>query len=226
MKNIVSIILVILVTSCSDSGGDPIDSNTPPTTPVAVSPSNNSICQPEDLEFEWMASSDADGDELVYEIELSEDPDFNSIYKSGKTTSTSKVFSVQKGTHYFWRVKAEDDNGSSSDYSDTFQFISEAEAETNYIPFSPELVAPNEGTELDGTSVSLEWICSDADNDTLSYDIYFGTTQNPEKTDSDWSSTSITYSNLSADMTYYWYVVAKDGSGSSSTSKLWTFTIK
>jgi len=226
MKHIVYIILAVLVTGCTDSGGDPIDSNSPPSAPVATNPTNNSICQPEDLEFQWTASSDSDGDELVYEIELSQDPEFSTIYKSGKTTSTTKVFSVQKGTHYFWRVKAEDDNDNSSDYSEVFQFISEVEAETNYIPFSPELVAPTEGIEIEGTSISLEWICSDADDDTLSYDIFFGTTQNPEKTDSDWTSTSITYSNLNDDMTYYWYVVAKDGSGSSSRSKLWNFTLK
>jgi formylglycine-generating enzyme required for sulfatase activity len=76
-------------------------------------------------------------------------------------------------------------------------------------------------------SVNLSWDCSDPDGDTVTYDVYFGTSAD-FKTPlvPDHSSRAFTKSNLSYNTTYYWKVVAKDGKGATTEGPVWQFTTK
>ncbi len=75
----------------------------------------------------------------------------------------------------------------------------------NHLVQSPANNATNQPVTL-----TLSWGCSDPDGDSLTYDVYFGTSSNPTmKVSSGQSGKTLSRSNLSHNTTYYWKVVAK-----------------
>jgi len=211
--------------SC-DKESDSSEMNSPPTAPVNLTPLDAALCQNTDLEFTWSASTDPNGDDILYQIEISENVDFSSIYKTGKTGSTSKVFTLLKGVLYYWRVKATDANNASSEYTSPWQFITEADGDSNYVPYAPSLVAPTNYSQVSDSSINLEWNCSDLDGDDLSYDLYYGQTEATATKESNLNESTFTLSNLVTGTTVFWRVVAHDTQGNSSHGQLWSFTVK
>jgi len=74
------------------------------------------------------------------------------------------------------------------------------------------------------TTITLSWTCSDEDGDSLTYDVYFGTSSNPTKVSTGQSGKTLSKGNLSAGTTYYWKVVAKDSKGATTEGPMWRFT--
>ena len=60
--------------SCGGGGGDdptpPPVVNTAPTVPTLTAPANNSLCTDNVLNFQWNASTDAEGGVITYQIEV------------------------------------------------------------------------------------------------------------------------------------------------------------
>ena len=94
----------------------------------------------------------------------------------------------------------------------------------NHPPNAPNSPNPKNGATGISIDVTLSWQCSDPDGDTLTYDIYFGTSSNPPLVASGITSTSYTPGTLSYSTTYYWRVVAKDEYGAITSSETWHFT--
>ena len=91
-------------------------------------------------------------------------------------------------------------------------------------PTTPTVISPKDGATGVATSGTLKWSTSANDNEgILSYDLYLGTDKNNLKLYKG-SGTSYTYSNLTAGATYYWKVIAYNGSNGNATSELWSFT--
>jgi hypothetical protein len=221
------LILTTLMLSCgSDSDEQPEVINQNPTKPVATSPTNNSLCQILDLEFSWSSATDPDGDDIIYQIDIASDEDFNNIERSGKTANTSKIFNLDKGVHYFWRVKSIDTNQASSDYSSTWQFITEEDGSINYVPFNAELILPEDGSVHNQTTMDLSWEAEDLDGDSLTFDLYFGTdVDNPELLAESLVENTHNLPELESNTTYYWYIVVRDTAGNASVGKTWSFSL-
>ncbi|WP_299547272.1 SusE domain-containing protein [Seonamhaeicola sp.] len=226
------VILGILIASCSSGGGggddDPVDppkENQPPSAVESLTyPTNNLLCTTNVLEFKWAAATDPDGDAVSYVLEISKKNDFSAIEESITVSGTSRTVTLEKGVAYYWRVKAVDSKNASSAYSSTYQFYTEGEGETNHLPFSPELVAPQLDAALNTASTTLEWDASDVDNDPLTYDVYFDTNSDPTTKVGDNQSDKTLSVNLSAATTYYWKVVVKDDKGGQAIGQVWSFT--
>jgi len=91
-------------------------------------------------------------------------------------------------------------------------------------PTTPTVISPKDGATGVATSGTLKWSTSANDNEgVLSYDLYLGTDKNNLKLYKG-SGTSYTYSNLTAGATYYWRVIAYNGSNGHATSDFWLFT--
>jgi hypothetical protein len=79
-------------------------------------------------------------------------------------------------------------------------------------PYDNEVVVKN--------AITLTWECIDYDGDYLTYDVYFdnydASTLDVEGTD----ATTVYVSNLIDGMTYYWKVVANDGTSKVASSKM------
>jgi PKD repeat protein len=91
-------------------------------------------------------------------------------------------------------------------------------------PFSPADPSPVDGATQIGLAPLLSWRSGDANpDDTLSYDIYFGTTTPPPLLESDLTDTAYVPGTLSYFSTYYWQIVAKDGTAETA-GPIWSFT--
>ena len=90
-------------------------------------------------------------------------------------------------------------------------------------PFNPS--PPNDALNQP-TSLVLSWQCSDPDaNDSLTYDVYFGSTNPPNATVSvSQSDTFFAASNLDVNTTYFWKIRAKDQHKAATSSDVWNFT--
>ena len=229
-KHIILYILSIgLFISCGGSSGgtdtpdpDPTP-NTNPSIPVAVYPDNNDLCINNSIAFNWNAATDAENDALKYSIQIATDNGFvNIAHEFSNITQTTKTVSLEKGTAYYWHVKATDSNNGDSSYSSTHQFYTEGEPESNNAPFVPVLIAPTQHEVVSADTVDLQWSCSDVDNDALTYTVYFGDTNPPVAVEQNYSSESYTVS-LSSSHSYYWKVDVKDSKGAITKGQIWQF---
>ncbi len=217
--------LSISLWSCGGGGDEPTPVNTAPTVPALVYPSNNLLCIDNVVNFQWNASTDSPGDAITYQIQVAKDNLFAQIAHTLTSTTNSKSISLEKGIAYYWRVKATDNKNASSNYSATFNFYTEGEGITNHLPFSPVLVSPSLNSIQTGTSVTLQWTASDVDtNDTLTYDVYFGTANPPTIVTSENQSASTLNKTVSPSTTYYWKVAVKDNQGGQTIGQVWSFT--
>lgn len=218
--------------SCGGGGGGeptpPPVVNTAPTVPTLTYPTNNLLCIDNVLNFQWNASTDAEGGVITYQIEVSKNAQFTLPLAHNVTaTTTSKSISLEKGIAYYWRAKATDSKNASSSYSATNQFYTEGLGIVNHLPFSPVLVSPvlNEVVHGAPKTLALTWTASDVDaSDTLTYDVYFGTVNPPTAIVSANQSTKIYSATLAASTKYYWKVVVKDGKGGQTIGQVWSFT--
>jgi len=226
-KLIYTVALSTILWSCGGGGGSdtPAPVNNAPTVPTLVYPTDNLLCFSNVLDFDWTASTDADQDVITYQIQVATDAQFTQLVHEVTTSATLKNLSLEIGTAYYWRVKATDGEDSSS-YSGFSKFYTEGEGLTNYLPFSPVLVAPALNSLVVGSSATLQWTANDVDTeDVLTYDIYLGTdVNNLTIHTADEATTTLLVENLEISTPYYWKVVVKDGQGGQTIGQIWNFT--
>ncbi|MHB1147376.1 MAG: hypothetical protein ACYC01_07230 [Lutibacter sp.] len=221
-------VLSISLGSCGGGGGDtptPTPVNTAPTVPTLASPVNNSLCIDNVVNFQWNASTDAEGGVITYEIQVAKNNLFTPIAHTQTSTTTNKSITLEKGVAYYWRVKATDSKSAASNYSATFSLYTEGVGITNHLPFSPVLVSPALNSVQTAPNVNLQWTANDVDaSDTLTYDVYFGTANPPTVVTSANQSTATLTKTVAASTTYYWKVTVKDGKGGQTIGQVWSFT--
>jgi len=89
-------------------------------------------------------------------------------------------------------------------------------------------VDPYPADEETGVNLNphLTWNCSDPDEDTLRYDVYFGTTTPPPLVETNLTNASYNPGNLLLETIYYWKIVARDPREASNESLIWSFTTR
>jgi hypothetical protein len=96
---------------------------------------------------------------------------------------------------------------------------------TNQPPDVPSNPNPANNAINVSTSTNLTWVCSDTENDSLSYDINFGTNSNPSLIATTWGNSSFEFqSPLQSNTKYYWKVIAYDDKGNVTIGNEWSFT--
>jgi hypothetical protein len=95
----------------------------------------------------------------------------------------------------------------------------------NTPPYTPSNPSPGNGSAENSIDLTLHWTGGDPDAyDTVTYDVYFGMTNPPQKIISNQSNTYYQADILNYNMTYYWKVVSWDNKGASSSGPIWSFT--
>ena len=139
---------------------------------------------------------------------------------SSETEVYINVSGLSSGSHYYVQLCAENSGGTGKGSMYTF----DTDPTPNNPPATPSNPSPTQASQNVETSGYLSWSCSDPDGDALNYKVYLG------KSSSNMSlfqSTTSKYCSYSLDPAteYYWYVIASDGTDS-STSPTWNFKTK
>lgn len=200
---------------------NPSTENQPPGIPDLIFPEMDQLCLGSELIFDWADATDPEENVLTYQLQISTNRAFTDLVEDLTVSDTNVELVMEKGHDYYWRVLAIDENNEKGEFSPSRAFYVEGEASSNHVPFIPALVEPQHNSNVSPQNVVLRWESSDLDDDTLTYDIYLGTTENPELYEvGRWQN------NLEVDLepnqNYYWKVLVSDGS-SKSIGKVWVF---
>ena len=94
----------------------------------------------------------------------------------------------------------------------------------NNPPNQPVNPNPQNGAINQSITLTLSWSCTDPNGDPLTYDVYFGNTNNPPLVSGNQTGTSYNPGQLNNNTTYYWEIVAKDNQGATTAGPVWNFT--
>ncbi len=206
----------------SDTVPNPDSTNTVPEIPNLVFPADKQTCTHTNLEFSWEESSDANNDVLAYQVDVALDASFTTGLVTIFTTKTYRMFTMQKGKTYYWRVKAIDSKQADSGYSVVHSFFTEPDAVVNHIPNQPAINSPQKGSSVSGGMVTLDWSAADPDGDPIVYDVYFGNSTPPTLVAQDITATTYDVA-VATNSTYYWKIVVKDDKQGTAISPIWNF---
>ncbi len=104
--------------------------NTSPNKPILVTPTDKSTSVSVTPKFSW-SCTDPDGDELIYELNISKD---QTTWLKEKTYNTTFISSrtLDPNTNYFWKIVADDGNGRANSTSESDIFTFTTGGKTNY----------------------------------------------------------------------------------------------
>jgi subtilisin family serine protease len=206
-------------------------SNDPPTTPTINKPEDNSYVTTLFPTLIINPSTDADFDEISYDFEVSLDSGFSELEASTNGTGTSWQVNVSlvNSDRYYWRARAVDEHGDTSEWSSASFLVNF----TNHRPTIPTLNNPVSGGIAGSLTptVSID-NSSDMDNDTLTYDfelysdndltnkVDFGTVPQGKLITS-WTVSSLLINKAA----YYWRARANDGLLTSSWTPTAVFVV-
>jgi len=190
-----------------------------------VFPENNTECNEgkiindtqSEVTFRWNEAELANTYEVVLE---NLNTDVKTTIESN-TNSTNII--IERGTAYKWYVTSLSDIGDATAKSEEWKFYNAGVGTLNYAPFPADIVAPENGSTLTGSTVNLEWSGSDIDNDIVDFEIFFGSDNPPTESLGSVTENSIT-ATISSGNTYYWMVKTNDETGNSSTSDVFHFS--
>lgn len=166
-----------------------------------------------------------DSPAISYYFQLAEDTAFSAgLQESGwQADTTWSSSTLNYSTQYYWRVMAKDGYDNETDYSTAFSFTTEAIL--NNPPDVPSSPSPADDAIDVSLDADLSWTGDDPDTgDTVTFDVYFGTSDNPPLVSDDQSATTYDPQTLSRDTLYYWRVDATDNHGATTDGPLWHFT--
>jgi len=187
---------------------------TPPSFPVTNISSNQSV--------------NFVGTLLTYTVYITSNPTDAGIYVNGSDSGyntphtfiqnygSSATYTVQK-TGYTWSPTQFTVTNIQSNQSQYF-------TGTLSVPGAAILSAPSNGaTGLSYASQTLSWSAGTG-NAPTGYKVYFGTANPPTSLVSTQTGLSYTTAALTPSSTYYWKVVAYNGTGDAPSSSVWSFT--
>lgn len=93
----------------------------------------------------------------------------------------------------------------------------------NIPPTVPSNPFPLNNSIIEDETVTLIWNSNDEDDVSITYDVYFGLTPEPQLIAENISDTTYSIKNLFRNGQYYWKIVAKD-EDSEVAGNIWTFT--
>ena len=190
--------------------------DTPPYTPNNPIPNNQSTNISINITFFW-TGGDPDNDPVTYDLYLGKDSNPPLEVEDLNVTSYT-VESLDFISTYYWRVEAIDEYGYTT-IGPLWTFTTRENAPPN-IPSEP---IPENGSTNIYIDAFLNWQGGDPDNDTVTYDIYFGTDLNPQKVESNISISTYEPVEMNTTTTYYWKIVSWDNYSHSTSSPIWNF---
>ena len=157
-------------------------------------------------------------DGMPYTMSLQSGSASNGVYRYGP-----KNLSVGWGHNYYFYF--EDGKGGTARLPTSGSYSGPTVSLGNNPPSLPSSPSPaNHATGVD-INTDLSWTGGDPDaGDTVTYDVYFGTSSTPPLVSNDQSGTTYDLGTLAYNTKYYWKIIAADNHGASTTGSRWDFT--
>jgi|GEM_PF-2487206 len=144
-----------------------------PDVPVIINPGQSTWLTTQTPVLQVAPAIDPDGDPISYLFEVYGDDALTSLVKSGETSQLNFTLteSLNIDQDYYWRVRAQDNQGGQSDWSETYHFI--VNDNTVDIP-KISILTPAEDTEA-SRYFTIRWDDQDPDSN-ASIDLYYSET--------------------------------------------------
>ncbi len=205
--------------SCIGDWTDLLKFKTIISSPNLINPKNNELISTFLPIFNWSNVDDA----VSYDLEISLDSNFKNIYKSRyQITSNTYTFpgeEFKELTTYYWRVRAQNQDGRSL-WSETFKFYTKEAP-----PSVPELIFPTNGSTKLPLEIVFKW---QKINKAKNYEIEISKTNTFTETLYKDLTNDTTYSAIGLELftNYFWRVRSINDGGSSNWSKIFSFRTK
>lgn len=201
-----------------------------PSVPVLLVPGNGVTMAMNPVTFDWLDSTDTGGSGVAgYTIEVDDATDFATPVASSWVVTSGASIMLPNAT-YWWRVRAADNAGNVSGWSEVRVFVHDTNATGDTSgPIAPNLLAPANASTVPAALATLSWQSVSDPSGIAYYDVQLDTS-NPMMPPIFWtaqvaSGLSVTTPVL-ANGTYYWQVRGVDGVGNPGAwSATWSFTI-
>lgn len=225
MRKIILIIFIqVTILSCGKKKSNLAPE---PTAATLLSPINNEPCTTGTLvsnteskiTFNWTAGLNTSSF-LITVTNLN-----TKIQQTYPINVNSATLTLQQNTPYSWFVTSKSTYSATTVNSMTWKFYNSGTGTNSFPPYPAEILNPLMGQIIAPISgkINLQWKGSDADNDIVNYDVYFGTTTSPALIQSKISTASLSNISVNSNTTYYWKVITYDSKGNSSDSGLFEF---
>jgi hypothetical protein len=194
--------------------------NDPPNEPSNPDPYDGETDVNITTGLDW-TSIDPDGDDVTYDVYFGKNSNPPKV-KSNKTGSWYNPGLLDFDTTYYWKIVAWDIFNYSSSGS-----IWSFTTEENLPPLEPTDPDPGNGDIDVNIDADLSWTGGDPNSgDTVTYDVYFGTSTTPPKVVSNQSIRLYDPGTMDLNTTYYWKIVSWDSQDASTNGAIWHFTIE
>ena len=228
-KGLVIIAMFVTVCGCKNN---PVPKPTPvlpPSKTQLILPANNQPCltgtnitaNTSMVTFSWQAANNADKYTLYVKDLITGTTSSQAI--TDKTATKELLLNVP----YSWYVVSASSKITSTAQSDTWKFYNSGPGATDYAPYPADLLTPTYAQQINATSlkVNLSWAVTATSAAIKDYDVYFGTTKDPELFNDKVATTSLSVT-VTSKITYYWKIVARDSNGNTSQSQVSTFYVQ
>ena len=197
--------------------------NQPPNIPSNPTPTNASTNISINTNISWTGGDPDPEDTVTYDIYFGTSTTPPKII-SNQTNLTYTPGTLTYNTLYHWRIIAWD-NHSTSTTGPLWHFMTSDIP--NLPPYAPgDPIPPNGSIEVSLTT-DLTWTGGDPNpGDSVTYDVYFGSSFPLTKIVSNISVTWTVLDTLFYSTTYYWKIIAWDNHQNSNESPIWSFSTK
>ena len=202
-----------LIVDANSAGG-----NQAPGLPFNPTPTNNAVNQSTNVDISWECS-DPDNDPMTFDVYFGQSTN-PELVLSNSTSTTYDPGTLSSNTTYYWKVIAKDDHEHATEGS-VWQFTTVGE--NNEPPEPPSNPIPSNNANNVSVSTTLQWACSDPEEDPITFDVYFGIDNPPAIVATNQSKFSYNPGTLSQNTQYYWKVVTKDDHSNQTEGAIWTF---
>ena len=209
-------ISVSLLVSCKKNNSN--TENAMPTAVISVDTTRGDIT----TVFHFDASKSTDKEDPVISLQTGwnfgdDGPAYSPFSTAKITTHTYTAPGV-----YFARLAVKDTQGLSDTTSKMIVIVHNL---ANLPPTKPVYTAPDNYSTFIPSSVKLTWLCTDPENDPLSYDIFLGYDPNIlYRINTNITLNEYTLTSMDKGANYFWQIAAHDPNGNYVLGDVWKFT--
>ncbi len=191
--------------------------NDPPNVPSNPNPTDGDSNISVDIILSW-TGGDPDGDDVTYDVYFGDSSPPPLVFDN-QTATNYNPGTLELYTTYYWQIVAWDELG-----TPTTGTIWDFTTRTNDPPIKPSNPIPENGSVNVDVNTNLKWNGGDPDGDSVTYDIYLGTTTPPPLIFENHTSTTYEPGILNFSSIFYWQIIAVDQFEAETKGPIWKFT--